>query len=145
MFGLKIRLSPNFSAGATRAPVQLLPPWQGMNLTLWSLIHLPRHPFIFMEVVIKHQYVLNSHFSQVQYYSSVLGTHKRRRRLKAEWYFFWCLDHYVHKYLYRYFWCMCERCKDPTELQTNVAGVTCELCEEGVMLPRWCFTITIHQ
>jgi len=56
----------------------------------------------------------------VQYYSSVLGTHKRRRRLKAEW----------------YFWCMCERCKDPTELQTNVAGVTCELCEEGVMLPR---------
>ena len=40
---------------------------------------------------------------------------------------------------------MCERCKDPTELQTNVAGVTCELCEEGVMLPRWCFTIIIHQ
>jgi len=56
----------------------------------------------------------------VQYYSSVLGTHKRRRRLKAEW----------------YFWCMCPRCKDPSELQTNVAGVTCELCEEGVMLPR---------
>jgi len=56
----------------------------------------------------------------VQYYSSVLGTHKRRRRLKAEW----------------YFWCMCPRCKDPSELKTNVAGVTCELCEQGVMLPR---------
>ena len=36
----------------------------------------------------------------------------------------------------RYFWCMCPRCKDPSELETNVAGVTCELCEEGVMLPR---------
>jgi len=56
----------------------------------------------------------------VQYYSSVLGTHKRRRRLKAEW----------------YFWCLCPRCRDPSELGSQVSAVTCELCEEGYMLPR---------
>ena len=74
---------------------------QGINLTLWPMIHRHHYPRIIMEIVIKHQYVLNSHFRQVQYYSSVLGTHKRRRRLKAEWYFFWCLDHHVQKYIYK--------------------------------------------
>ena len=43
MFGLKILVRVQTFRRA--------PPWQGMNLTLWSLIHLPRHPFIFMEVV----------------------------------------------------------------------------------------------
>ena len=56
----------------------------------------------------------------VQYYTSYLGTHKRRRRLKSEWYF----D------------CHCERCTDPTELGTMVSGVLCEACEEGYLLPK---------
>ena len=56
----------------------------------------------------------------VQYYTSYLGTHKRRRRLKSEWYF----D------------CHCERCTDPTELGTMVSAVLCEACEEGYLLPR---------
>jgi len=56
----------------------------------------------------------------VQYYSSLLGTHKRRRRLKAEWYF----D------------CSCCRCVDPTECGTMVSAVMCEACEEGFLLPR---------
>ena len=56
----------------------------------------------------------------VQYYSSYLGTHKRRRKLRSEWYF----D------------CSCERCRDPSELGTNVSSVLCEACEEGYLLPR---------
>ena len=52
--------------------------------------------------------------------SSLLGTHKRRRRLKAEW----------------YFECSCSRCVDPTECGTMVSAVTCEACEEGFLLPR---------
>ena len=53
-------------------------------------------------------------------FSSLLGTHKRRRRLKAEW----------------YFECSCSRCVDPTECGTMVSAVTCEACEEGFLLPR---------
>jgi len=56
----------------------------------------------------------------VQYYSTLLGTHKRRRRLKAEWYF----D------------CWCARCVEPEECGTMVSAVTCEACEEGFLLPR---------
>ena len=56
----------------------------------------------------------------MQYYTSYLGTHKRRRRLKSEWYF----D------------CHCERCTDPTELGTMVSAVLCEACEEGYLLPK---------
>jgi len=56
----------------------------------------------------------------VQYYSSLLGTHKRRRRLRSEWYFN----------------CQCQRCQDPTELGTMVSAVACEVCETGHLLPR---------
>ena len=52
--------------------------------------------------------------------STLLGTHKRRRRLKAEWYF----D------------CWCARCVEPEECGTMVSAVTCEACEEGFLLPR---------
>ena len=53
-------------------------------------------------------------------FSSLLGTHKRRRRLKAEW----------------YFECSCSRCVDPTECGTMVSAIICEACEEGFLLPR---------
>ena len=56
----------------------------------------------------------------VQYHSTILPTHKRRRMVKSEWYF----D------------CSCERCADPTECGTMVAAVVCEACEEGYLLPR---------
>merc|ERR1719278_1868855 len=55
----------------------------------------------------------------VQYHSTILRTHKRRRMVKSEWYF----D------------CSCERCADPTECGTMVAAVVCEACEEGYLLP----------
>ncbi|XP_023346084.1 protein msta isoform X2 [Eurytemora carolleeae] len=56
----------------------------------------------------------------VQYYSSLLGTHKRRRRIRSEWYFS----------------CECARCRDKTELGTMVSAVVCEACESGYLLPR---------
>ena len=52
--------------------------------------------------------------------STVLPTHKRRRRLEAELY----LD------------CRCRRCSDPTELGTRVGALTCEICPRGCLLPR---------
>lgn len=55
----------------------------------------------------------------VQYLTSVLGTHKRRKRMSSEWHF----D------------CACPRCSDPTECGTYVSGLACEACEEGVLLP----------
>ena len=55
----------------------------------------------------------------MQHLSSILGTHKRRRRIMSDFY----LD------------CECRRCSDPTECGTFVSGVTCEACEAGVMLP----------
>ena len=64
-----------------------------------------------------HIYLSNNFFS---FLSSLLGTHKRRRRLRSEWYF----D------------CSCERCVDPTELGTMVSAVLCEACETGYLLPK---------
>ena len=55
----------------------------------------------------------------MQHVSSVLGTHKRRRRIASDFF----LD------------CACRRCSDATECGTFVSGVTCEACEAGVMLP----------
>ena len=55
----------------------------------------------------------------MQHVSSVLGTHKRRRRIMSDFF----LD------------CACRRCSDATECGTFVSGVTCEACEAGVMLP----------
>jgi len=55
----------------------------------------------------------------IQYLSTVLGTHKRRKRIKGEWYF----D------------CTCQRCQDPTELETFVSALICEVCEEDFLLP----------
>ena len=56
----------------------------------------------------------------VQYLVSILGTHKRRKRLKSEYYF----D------------CKCQRCLDPTEGQTFVSALCCEVCDRGFLLPR---------
>ena len=56
----------------------------------------------------------------VQYLVSVLGTHKRRKKLKSEYYF----D------------CNCVRCSDPTECQTYVSALSCEVCESGYLLPE---------
>ena len=58
----------------------------------------------------------------VQYTTSILGTHKRRKKLKSEFYF----D------------CMCRRCKDVTECGTFVSAIVCEACGENsrhYMLP----------
>ena len=58
----------------------------------------------------------------IQYVTSILGTHKRRKKLRSEWYF----D------------CKCVRCSDATECGTFVSGVVCEVCGENsqhYMLP----------
>ena len=55
----------------------------------------------------------------VQYLSTILGTHKRRKKIKSEW----------------YFECECQRCSDPTENDTFVSALICEACEEDYLLP----------
>ena len=34
-----------------------------------------------------------------------------------------------------YFDCECERCRDPTELETFVSALICEVCEDDFLLP----------
>ena len=52
----------------------------------------------------------------ISYFPSVLGNHKRRRRIESEW----------------HFKCRCKRCLDPTECGTFVSGIVCEAeCTEG--------------
>lgn len=55
----------------------------------------------------------------VQYLTSILGSHKRRKRIRAEWYF----D------------CQCSRCQDPTEMDTMISALVCEVCEQDYLLP----------
>ena len=58
----------------------------------------------------------------IQYITSILGTHKRKKKLRSEYYF----D------------CTCRRCKDVTECGTFVSAIVCEACGENsqhYMLP----------
>ena len=55
----------------------------------------------------------------VQYLSALLGNRKRRTKIRSEWYF----D------------CLCRRCSDPGECGTNISGLKCFECCEGVLLP----------
>ena len=56
----------------------------------------------------------------VQYLSALRGTHKRRRKIRDEWYF----D------------CNCRRCRDPAECGTMISGVKCLRCHQGTLLPE---------
>ena len=58
----------------------------------------------------------------VQYITSIMGTHRRRKKLRSDWYF----D------------CRCLRCRDVTECGTYVSAIVCEVCGENsqhYMLP----------
>ena len=58
----------------------------------------------------------------IQYITSILGTQKRRKKLRSDYYF----D------------CKCRRCKDVTECRTFVSAIVCEACgerSEHYMLP----------
>ena len=55
----------------------------------------------------------------VQYLSALKGTHRRRQKIREEWFF----D------------CNCKRCSDSTECGTNISGVKCTNCQKGVFLP----------
>lgn len=54
----------------------------------------------------------------LSYVNLLEGTLKRRDRLNRG----------------KYFWCQCERCLDPTELQTFLSAVKCSMCENGTIL-----------
>ena len=59
----------------------------------------------------------------IQYTTSILGTHKRRKKLRSDYYF----D------------CKCRRCIDVTECGTFVSAIVCEVCGENsqhYMLPN---------
>ena len=78
----------------------------------------------------------------MQHVSSVLGNHKRRRRIMSDFYVDCaCAVRGVPPFpgiTRRNFSnaiCALQRCADPTECGTFVSGVTCEACEVGTMLP----------
>ena len=44
-----------------------------------------------------------------------------------------------------YFDCNCQRCQDPTELETFVSALICEVCEEDLLLPTGDFVFDLQQ
>jgi len=55
-----------------------------------------------------------------RYVSSTLGTFRRRRDISKYWFFH----------------CHCHRCKDPSEMGTNMSALRCDKCSTGLLLPR---------
>lgn len=55
-----------------------------------------------------------------QYISSTKGTYMRQQTLSEDW----------------FFQCLCDRCRDRTELNTYFSAVKCLNCADGYMLPR---------
>ena len=55
----------------------------------------------------------------VQYLSALNGTHRRRAKIREEWYF----D------------CSCKRCSDPTECGSYISALKCMSCYVGSLLP----------
>jgi len=55
----------------------------------------------------------------INYVTFIQGTHLRREKLKQVWKF----D------------CVCDRCKDPTELNSHLSSLKCGKCENGFLIP----------
>ena len=44
-----------------------------------------------------------------------------------------------------YFDCTCQRCQDPTELETFVSALICEVCEDDFLLPTGYSFLLSHE
>jgi hypothetical protein len=55
---------------------------------------------------------------EINYVAFIQGTYLRRKKMQEIWKFS----------------CLCDRCKDPTELDSNLGTLRCPKCEEGYMV-----------